>query len=69
LLERLYRPTISLVQQPVAWVGEIAAGGLAVWLAIHLFGKWKIQRLRYLAEKHHIEAQSSAQPRPPVANG
>ena len=65
LLERLYRPTIALVEQPVAWIGEVAAGGLAVWIAIHLYGKWRIRRLRYLAEKNQIEAHAATQPRPP----
>lgn len=49
LIERMFPQAVGAAAFPITILVSVAAVGLAGWFAIHLWGKWRIQRLRHAA--------------------
>jgi hypothetical protein len=46
LIERMFPQTLRFASFPATLLVLVLAGGVAGWFAVHLWGKWRIQRLR-----------------------
>ena len=54
LIERMFPQAIRASSFPITVLVSVAAAGLAGWFAIHLWGKWRMQRMRH-ASAHRID--------------
>ena len=46
LIERILPQSLHAASAPVSIIGSAVAFGVLGWFAVHLFGKWRVQRMR-----------------------
>ena len=49
LIERLFPQAARVASFPVTLIALIVAGGVAGWFAVHLWGKWRLQKMKHAA--------------------
>ncbi len=60
LIDRLAIPVIRLFTAPAMIISSALAAGIAGWFAVHLRGKWQMQRLRHASELPSLANEAKA---------
>jgi len=63
LIERLFPSAARFASTPVTAIALAFALGILGWFAVHLWGKWRIQRIRQASASTNLSISSSSIPR------